>query len=94
MLKSFIHAIVQKAIIIQIAQLQIVVIRENIAEFVKQLITRESHMAIKNTRFINQICTYQRTNFFSSSEYLSSCNMLCFTNGAKNIIHANAESLV
>ena len=92
--RSFAHANIENTEIIKIAKLQIVAIRES-----TQLIRKEfSNVAIKTitrkTIFTNQTCTYHAIKSLSSSVKDGSDFTLFFTNGAKNITAAIAESLV
>ncbi len=74
-------------------KLQIVIIRDK-NQFIHNKFNQAAIKTMtKKTRFINHILTYHAMKAFSSSENEGSVSILFFTNGAKNITPAIAESL-
>ena len=91
--KSFTHVNVEKTEITKIITLQISAIHNRIQFARKRFIKVATKTIPKKTKFTNQICMYHHIKLFSSSEKEEFDFILFFTNGAKNIIPAIAESL-
>ena len=90
--KSFIHATDEKAEIIKIMILPIVTIHDKI-QFIKNMFTQAVIKTItRKIKFTHQILIYHDTKLFSTSVRDKFEFILLFTNGAKNITHAIAES--
>ena len=90
--KSFAHANIEKTEIMKIAIPQIVIIQDNIDSF-KYILNRLASPTIaRKIKFTNQTWTYHAIKSLSSSVKSGSDFTLIFTNGAKNITHAIAES--
>ena len=93
MLKEFAQDTIENIEIINITILHMLIIHDKYGRTQNMFINAVIRTIARNTKFTNPTWIYHMTKSFSSSEKDESLLMLFFTNGAKNINPATAESI-